>query len=93
MRLKNRMKKLEQVHGGIEPSIIQFRTDFEDKDGNVNDEGTTVLALVDWGSGRCTAVSRTDSESIAEFEARIDRISQLSWEEANDQSAVQKWGG
>lgn len=75
MNIKSRIGRLEREAGGQEPTIIFFRTIFEDRNGDAESQKLHALALS--GKRQTGLVECRHGETEAEFKARVSSLATL----------------
>jgi len=80
MNIGRRLKKLETDNTGEEPLVVLFRTFYEAKDGSIAD--TIARASIWWGKRGGASVTKLQSETLEEFQTRLDGYADLTWQEA-----------
>ncbi|WP_372572671.1 hypothetical protein [Ruegeria jejuensis] len=82
MNLKSRISKLESTSGGSGSEVVVFQTLYADRNDEVDEAHSNARAYIIWGVGQTVMLERSDFERRAEFDAEVDRLSILPWEQA-----------
>lgn len=90
MSIRSRINKLEEQHNGTGTEVIVFQTLYADQDGNTDGENTSATAHIIWGCGKSLTIEREAGEAFVDYEARIEALSKLTWEQAS--SSIQAPG-